>query len=127
DELTSPDTPHLDLRMDPKLAWALRHRGCFPVDVNSAPRELLLRVPGFGVRHVNRILQARRWSKVRLSDLIRLRVSMKKAMPFIETADHRPHRLELEKEEVLLARFAPGPAQLDLFEPRDASVVTGEF
>jgi putative DNA modification/repair radical SAM protein/uracil-DNA glycosylase family protein len=58
-ELTTDAAPDLPLDLDPKLAWALRHRHLFPVDVHRAPRELLLRVPGLGVRNVERILQAR--------------------------------------------------------------------
>jgi predicted DNA-binding helix-hairpin-helix protein len=126
-ELTSASAPNLDLRIDPKLAWALRNRGQFPVNVNKAPRSLLLRVPGFGVKNVDRILQARRWGSIRLQDLIRLRVPMKKAMPFIETADHRPHRLELEPDEALLARFARPAEQLDLFVPAETSVRDGQL
>src|SRR5690606_25578517 len=61
---------HLDLEVDPKLAWALKQRGVFPLDVNSAPRELLLRVPGFGVRTVDRILSARRHATLRWHDLM---------------------------------------------------------
>jgi hypothetical protein len=60
--------PNLDLQLDPKLAWALRNRARFPVDVNRAPREALLRVPGLGVRNVERILSARRYARLRLAD-----------------------------------------------------------
>ena len=59
----------LDLAIDPKLAWALRNRERFPVDVNRADRELLLRVPGLGVKSVNRILASRRQRTLRLDDL----------------------------------------------------------
>ena len=110
-EITNEFAPNLDLRIDPKLAWALRNRHVFPVNVNKAPRYLLLRVPGLGVKNVERILQARRWSSVGLADLIRLRVPMKKAMPFIEAADHHPGR-ELESDR-MLARFTPPPEQID--------------
>ncbi|HYG25016.1 MAG TPA: putative DNA modification/repair radical SAM protein [Verrucomicrobiae bacterium] len=124
-ELTSNAAPHLDLRFDPKLAWALQHRSHFPVDVNKAPRLLLLRVPGFGVKNVDRILQARRWSKVRLQDLVRLRVPMKKALPFIETADHHPGR-ELDSE-ALTRKLAPPPEQLNLFAAPELSVHNGQL
>lgn len=126
-ELTTPEAPDLDLRLDPKLVWALRNRHMFPVNVNKAPRHLLLRVPGFGVKNVDRIIQARRWSSVRLEDLIRLRVPMKKAMPFIETADRNPVVLELDRENALLARFAPPARQLKLFGEPDFSVQTGQL
>ena len=62
----------LDLEADPKLAWALKHREAFPVDVNAAPRELLLRVPGLGAKAVDRLIRARRHARLRLADLARL-------------------------------------------------------
>jgi putative DNA modification/repair radical SAM protein len=89
-ELTTTEQPNLPLEMDPKLAWALRNWQPFPVDVNRAPRHLLLRVPGLGVRNVERMLAARRWHRLSVADLARLRVPLKKALPFITTTDHRP-------------------------------------
>lgn len=113
DEIASKEAPNLDLALDPKLSWALRNRGQFPVDVNKAPREMLLRVPGLGVRNTERILAARRFTRLRLTDLTRLRLAMKKIMPFIVTADHTPTLLGLDSES-LRARFLPPPKQLEL-------------
>lgn len=124
-ELTSRDAPNLDLAIDPKLSWAMRHRELFPVDVNKAPRHLLLRVPGLGVRTVQRLLQARRWTKIRLADLARLRVPLKKVMPFIQAADFTPHLLRLDREAALKRLAFPGK-QLDLFT-HEPSVLTGEL
>jgi predicted DNA-binding helix-hairpin-helix protein len=62
----------------------------FPVDVNRAPKEMLLRVPGFGVKSVGRIIQARRHRRLRLDDLARLRLPIAKMMPFVCAADHQP-------------------------------------
>ncbi len=112
-ELTTSEAPNLDLALDPKLAWALRNRAAFPADVNRAPREILLRVPGLGVRNVDRILSARRYTRLRLADLLRLRVSMKKVLPFIIAADHTPTQLGLDGDD-LRARFLPPPRQMDL-------------
>jgi len=81
---------NLPLEIDPKLAWALAHRADFPVDVNRAPKEMLLRVPGFGVKSVGRMIQARRHRRLRLEDLARLRLPIAKVMPFICAADHQP-------------------------------------
>jgi predicted DNA-binding helix-hairpin-helix protein len=102
DELTTADAPNLDLEIDPKLAWALRHRARFPIDLQRADREQLLRVPGLGVRNVDRILAMRRLRAVRLEDLARLRVAMAKVTPFVTTSDHNPDaqlidRLDLRK------------------------------
>jgi predicted DNA-binding helix-hairpin-helix protein len=83
----------LELEVDPKLAWALRHRDRFPVDVNSADRELLLRVPGMGTRSVDRLLAERRHRRLRLADVARLGPSLRKIRPFVIAADHSPHRL----------------------------------
>ncbi len=83
---------NLPLDIDPKLAWALKHRGVFPVDVNRAPREALLRVPGLGVTAVDKILAARHFRQHRLADIARLTVSIAKVRPFLIAADWRPVR-----------------------------------
>ncbi len=80
----------LDLDIDPKSAWALRHRHLFPLDVNTADREMLLRVPGLGVRSVDRIVAARRHTRLRLADVSRLTRSVKRLLPFLVAADYRP-------------------------------------
>ncbi|MET0262146.1 MAG: putative DNA modification/repair radical SAM protein [Rariglobus sp.] len=116
DEITTQAAPNLDLEIDPKLGWALRNRHHFPVNVNTASRHELLRVPGLGVKTVEKVLHARRWHKIRLQDFVRLKVSIKKLLPFIETIDHRPGLRELEDDN-LRARFLPPPDQLELFAP----------
>ena len=128
DELAGPDAPHLDLAIDPKLAWALRNRHVFPLDLNRAPRHLLLRVPGLGVRTVDRLISARRWHALRIADLMRLRAPLKKILPFIETSDHNPRTAGLDDVN-LRARFAPPPEQLDLFAHAapEPSVLSGDL
>ena len=83
----------LPLDIDPKLAWALKAREQFPVDVNTAPRELLLRVPGLGVKAVDAVIASRRWRKLTLADVGRLSRSIAKLRPFIVTTDWRPTAL----------------------------------
>ena len=80
----------LSLEVDPKLAWALAHRERFPVDLNRAPKEMLLRVPGLGVKSVGRVLQARRVRRLRAADLERMHLPLAKLLPFVVVADHRP-------------------------------------
>ena len=80
----------LPLDIDPKLAWALRHRDRFPLDVATASREDLLRVPGFGTKAVDRIIATRRLTSIRVEDLARLHIPRNKALPFIVLSDHRP-------------------------------------
>lgn len=113
-EILSPTMPNLDLELDPKLAWALRNRQNFPVDIQTASREVLLRVPGLGVRNVDRIIKIRRYTRIRQADLVRLRVSLPKVQPFLMTADHNPASYLLDSD-ALRARFVPKPQQLELF------------
>lgn len=111
----------LALDMDPKLAWALAHRGQFPVDLNRAPREMLLRVPGLGVKAVTRIIAARRVRQLRADDLLRLHVPLKKVMPFVLLADHQPGKaLDAANLATRLVQHQPG-----LFDEAEAQTVTG--
>ncbi|MDO9414228.1 MAG: putative DNA modification/repair radical SAM protein [Pseudolabrys sp.] len=115
DEITAgaSSTGMLDLAIDPKLAWALRNREKFPVDINTADREVLLRVPGLGARTVDRLIAARRHRTLRLDDLTRLTSAVRRARPFIITPDHRP--VQDIDSATLHARFAPKPVQMNLF------------
>jgi putative DNA modification/repair radical SAM protein len=110
-EIIDPAAGMLSLEMDPKLAWALRHRERFPLDVNRASREDLLRVPGFGRKAVDRIIATRRHSAIRTADLARLHIPRNKALPFIVLPDHRPptHLLDGAR---LAERFRPKVQQL---------------
>ena len=104
---------NLPLDLDPKTAWALKHRGFFPLDVNAAPREALLRVPGLGVKAVDRILAARRHRRLRLDDVARLTRSIAKVRPFLIAADWRPTLLA---DRLDLGAFIRRPdTQLELF------------
>jgi putative DNA modification/repair radical SAM protein len=125
DELTTPAEPNLDLSMDPKLAWALRNRADFPVDLNRAGRGRLLRIPGLGVRTVERIISIRRFHRIRLDDLAKLHVPFKRVRPFVLCDDHNPDALRLDAAD-LRERVAPVQRQLNLFETA-AVATTGEF
>ncbi|MDG6094073.1 putative DNA modification/repair radical SAM protein [Acetobacter sp. AN02] len=106
-------TGMLPLDIDPKLAWALRYRDSFPVDINAAPKDMLLRVPGLGTKAVGAILQARRHHRLRLDDLSRLTRSIAKIRPFVITANWKPtlltDRIDLKK------RLTPQSVQTELF------------
>jgi predicted DNA-binding helix-hairpin-helix protein len=110
-EIVEEKAGMLSLDIDPKLAWALRHRERFPLDVNRASREDLLRVPGFGAKAVDRIIATRRVTSIRAADLARLHIPRNKALPFIILSDHRPppHLLDGAR---LAERFKPKAAQL---------------
>ncbi len=114
EEITTPENPNLDLDLDPKLSWALRNRAEFPLNLQTASRESLLRVPGLGVRSVDRILRIRKFTKIRLADLVRLRISLKKVQPFIIVSDHNPAKYLLDSDR-LRGLFAPKAQQLELF------------
>lgn len=125
DEITPEDVPMLDLDIDPKLAWALRHRELFPIDLNTASRQMLLRVPGLGQRNVARIVKIRRRQRLRTTDLKALRLNVRKVLPFIEAADSASEAVR-KLDRLDLRRFVKQPKQLELFA---AGVVarTGEL
>lgn len=102
----------LDLDIDPKLAWALANRQQFPVDVNKADRETLLRVPGFGTKTVKSILSSRRFRQLRLEDIARFGVSLKKVKAFVVAGGWSPGKLTERPD--LRDMFAPQPEQLSL-------------
>jgi putative DNA modification/repair radical SAM protein len=118
DEIVQRSDGMLDLDVDPKLGWALTHRERFPVDVNRAPREELLRVPGLGAKTVDKLVASRRHRRIHRSDLARLRVAMAKVLPFVTLADHVPKASELEAEQLkpqLVRADRQDDAQLALF------------
>ncbi|PZU09711.1 putative DNA modification/repair radical SAM protein [Sphingomonas sp.] len=108
----------LPLDMDPKLAWALKFRAFFPLDVNRAPREALLRVPGLGIKAIDAILSARRLRRLRLEDVARLTVSIAKIRPFLIAADWTPARIDGAADLAPLVK--PRAEQMELFAARAA-------
>ena len=113
DEIASSmDDGMLDLAIDPKLAWALRNRARFPINVNTAAREELLRIPGLGQKTIDRIIVARRHRTLRLDDLARLSGAIRRARPFFIAADWRP--VAEHTSASLRAKVATGPEQLPL-------------
>jgi putative DNA modification/repair radical SAM protein len=87
DEIVDDAYPDLDLEIDPKLSWALRHPEQFPVDVNKADYEMILRVPGIGVKSARLIVASRRFSKLGFYQLKKIGVVMKKAQYFITCSE----------------------------------------
>ncbi|ADW68862.1 Radical SAM domain protein [Granulicella tundricola MP5ACTX9] len=112
-ELTTESQPELSLTEDPKTTWARTHPEFFPVDVNTAPRESILRVPGIGYRNVERILNIRKYHALTREDLRKLNVRLKQSLPYLITTDHLPSSIIPTPE--------PTPeVQLDLFAPTSA-------
>ena len=102
----------LDLTIDPKLAWALKHREFFPVDVNTASREVLMRIPGLGTRAVDKIVAARKSGRLRLDDVRRVTQSIRRSRDFLIAEDWTPRALDSAG---LRTRVVKQPAQMVLF------------
>ena len=124
-ELTTPEQPNLDLTRDPKMTWALAHREFFPVDVNKASREVLLRVPGIGYRNVERILRIRAYHPLSLADLKKLNVRLKAVSPFVTTTDHTAAATAV-LDSAMLPEAVMVPAQMQLFDA-GAAASTGQL
>jgi putative DNA modification/repair radical SAM protein len=114
EEIVNDAYPDLELELDPKLSWALRHPEAFPVDVNRAEHEMLLRVPGLGVKSAAMIVTARRQSRLGLHELERIGMVMKKARYFI-TCHELPARTihELRPENIRRLLRAPAGKKID--------------
>ena len=134
DELLSEKTPDLDPMLDPKCSWAVRHPEEFPVEVNRAPYEKLLRVPGIGVVSAKRIIRARRQAKLDHEGLNKLGVVLKRASHFITCNGKLQCRLRTDEPAVLAGilrdRGLPQggiqpeiPEQLSLFNPTKEDAV----
>ncbi|WP_316816945.1 putative DNA modification/repair radical SAM protein [Pedobacter nyackensis] len=86
-ELLNDTNPHLDIDIDPKLSWALRNLQFFPVDINVASYKIILRIPGIGVGSAKKIIQARKFGKLRIDQLKKIGVAYNRAKHFIRCAD----------------------------------------
>lgn len=87
-EILEKSNPFLDLEVDPKLAWALRNRDRFPVNINTATKEMILRIPGVGTKSTNKILMARRFQNLNLDHLKKMGVAVNRAKFFVEFDSH---------------------------------------
>ena len=116
DEIVDKVNPNLDLELDPKASWALRHPEFFPIDIQTADYEMLLRVPGIGVKSAQLIASGRRFSKIRLEHLKKMGVVLKRAQYFIYHPD-TPACLRRLYPEMVRPLLLPKPQslQLDLF------------
>ena len=122
EELLDDDAPNFDPRLDPKCCWALRHPAFFPVEVNTASREELLRVPGMGTVSVDRILYARRARRLEPEDLKKLGVVMKRAQYFIVCKGKIAYGLKLSQDGILRNLLAVEKASLPVAEMEQLSL-----
>ncbi len=129
DEITENDG-NLDLEYDPKCAWALRNLGLFPVEINSAPFEMLIRVPGIGIKSASRIILARKHARLDFEHLKRLRVVLKRAVHFITcNGKYMGSKNELLiKNYMITAEQSENFEQLSIFNSgASLSALTGEL
>lgn len=124
---------NLDRQVDPKCGWALRNFSQFPVEINRAPFEMLIRIPGIGLKSAHKILAARKFSRLQLEDLKRMRIPLKRALPFI-TLNGRFYNRKDDNPERLHHLFAAQEQtveQLSLFTPPSPrnllTALSGEF
>lgn len=100
DEIVNDQHPHLDLDIDPKLSWALRHPELFPVDLNTAEYQMILRVPGIGVRSAKKIVSARRFGQIRTDQLKKLGIAYNRTQHFIRCVDTPKFIQELQPHQI---------------------------
>lgn len=98
EEIVPTGIDSLELNQDPKLSWALRNRDYFPVDINTASAEEIIRVPGIGMRNMQKIVNSRRFKKLKFEDLKKMNIQLGKAKYFILTKDFNPFIMSLDKE-----------------------------
>lgn len=117
EELLDDENPNFSTLVDPKCEWALRHPEIFPIEINRAPYQMILRIPGIGVRSAMKIIKARRYTKLSFEDLKKMRISMKRAQYFITVNGKTFNNMRL-KSEYTAARLLAGEesAQISLFD-----------
>lgn len=117
-ELLDDRNPNFDPDYDPKIIWAVRHPEQFPVEINTASYQQLIRVPGLGIRCAKRIVSARRTARLDFEDLIRMKVSLKRAQYFI-TCKGKYYRIQNPQPDMILRALKPAARspyeQLSLF------------
>lgn len=126
-EILSEEAPNFNPYLDPKCNWAIQNMHYFPLDVNTAPMEMLLRIPGVGPTSAQRIVVGRRSCRLGMAELKRMGVVLKRAQYFILTADN-PRGMRAGKETTLRALIDPGiysagVEQLSLFDDQTVNGV----
>lgn len=129
DELVSDNTPNLDEDIDPKTFWALNNLHLFPIEINRASKEELIRIPGIGVRSAYKIIKARRFKRLKLEDLVALKISIKRAQYFILCDGKFQKEIPLYQENIRQAIVAPVKKVEKSQQPTlfDLSAMTGEL
>ena len=97
-EIVEPESPFLDLDCDPKLAWAIRHREHFPVNIQTASYEMIVRIPGVGTRTARKIVKARKYNQITLEHLKKMGAAVNRAKYFIATTGKNEHLSHLTRD-----------------------------
>jgi len=125
DEIVEENS-NLDIQFDPKTHWALRHLELFPIDINRAPKEMLIRIPGIGIHGAHKIMQARRFKALGMDDLKALKIPLKKARYFIVAGKEYEKKIPLYEDRLKIAIIHGGH---EIIQPSlfDTSIITGEL
>ena len=127
DEIVTELTPNLDEELDPKTFWALKNMQLFPIEINKASKEELIRIPGIGVRSAYKIIKARRFKRLKLEDLKALRVSIKRAKYFILCDGHFQKDIPFYEEHIKQALIMSPKQKVQQANLFDVSGITGEL
>ncbi len=129
DEIVNDEFPNLDEEVDPKTSWALYNLKYFPMEINTASKDELLRIPGIGVRGVFKILKARKFKSLDFDDLKKLKISIKRAKYFITCKGKYQKEIPFEDDRIRTALVKPKPKKIEqtsLFDLQYSSI-TGEL
>ncbi|QKF81880.1 putative DNA modification/repair radical SAM protein [Halarcobacter ebronensis] len=130
EEIVNEQNPNLDEELDPKTFWALNNLQYFPMEINKVSKDELLRIPGVGVRGVFKILKARRYKSLDFEDLIKLKISLKRAKYFITCKGRYQKELPFESDRIKTALIAP-TKKIEVKQPSlfdiTYSAITGEL
>ncbi len=127
DEIVNVDNPNLDEELDPKMFWALNNLHLFPMEINKASLEELMRIPGIGVRGANKIINARRFKKLTFDSLKQLKVSVKNAKYFITCNGVYQKEVPMYSDTIKIALKPPKLITTPNLFDVDYSVITGEL
>lgn len=124
DEIVNESIPNLDEDLDPKMFWALNNLHLFPIEINSATKEELIRIPGIGIRGAFKILKARRYKSLSFEELKKLKISVKKAKYFITCKGKYQKEIPMYEDKIKESYLLAGKKQPNLF---DLSGLSGEI
>ncbi|MDD2697196.1 MAG: putative DNA modification/repair radical SAM protein [Arcobacteraceae bacterium] len=127
DEIVNVDNPNLDEELDPKMFWALNNLHLFPMEINKATKEELIRIPGIGTKGAMKIINARRFKKLTFDSLKQLKISVKNAKYFITCNGVYQKEVPMYSDKIKLALNPPKIIKAPNLFDFDYSVITGEF